>query len=77
MKVKILAYDLFELTALVYSKWAMAFDNLKAVKAETNTDGSDDWEEFHKERLVNAKIEFERWKSFLDRMKAICPKIGE
>lgn len=75
-KVEVSDHDLFDLSALVYSRWAAEYDLLKQVKAETD-DGSDpDWKEFHAVRLENhTKIEA-KWKALLQRMTAICPRLS-
>lgn len=61
--------DLFECTALAYRKWAEAYDNLKAVKAEKD-DGSLDWKLFHAERLKNNGAAEASAKALLDRLMA-------
>ena len=73
---EITAEDAFECTSLVYRKWAEAFDNLKRVKAEKpNPKVEPDWEQFHAIRLKNAIADEAKWKAFLTRMTAICPRL--
>lgn len=58
---------------LVYSEWAKAYDNRKAVQAETD-DGSEDWADFHNERLrraVKAEAEAKRWLSEITPLHTI------
>lgn len=44
--------DMFEVTSLVYRRWATAYDTLKAVKEEKpNYKLEPDWDALHKLRL--------------------------
>ncbi len=68
--------DAFDCASLVYSKWAEAWDNLKAVKVEKpDYKLEPDWDLMHQVRLENATKAEARWKEFLQRMTAICPKL--
>lgn len=60
--------DLFEITALIYNRWTMEYDSLKAVKAETD-DGEPDWAAFHEHRLKQAMASEAKWKGILNRFK--------
>lgn len=56
---------MFEVCTLVHKKWCEAYDTLKVVTSERN-DGSQDWKEFHLERVSRA-VECERkWKRRMD-----------
>ena len=74
-KVEISDHDLFELSTLVYKRWAEEYDLLKKVKAETD-DGTDpDYELMHETRLGNHAQKEAYWKAFLKRMTDIRPKL--
>jgi len=61
--------DLFEITALVYNRWAQEFELLKQVKSETD-DGSADWAEFHAARLESHSRAEAKWKALLKACQA-------
>lgn len=68
-------HDMFEVTTLVYSRWASEYDLLKQVKGEKD-DGSDpDFELMHKARLENHTKAEAKWKALLDRCTKECPKL--
>ena len=61
-----------EAQGLIYKQWTIAFDNLKAVKAEKD-DGSKDWQQFHTIRLKNASDELAKWTRLKNESIAISP----
>lgn len=67
--------DLFEATSLIYRRWAEEYDLLKRVKNEKD-DGSDpDYKQMHQHRLKHHTETEAKWKAFLSRMTAVCPRL--
>jgi hypothetical protein len=64
-----------ECVALLYSKWAQAYDDLKAVKNEQN-DGSQDWPLFHAERLRRNTASEAKAKLLLEQLTSAIKEAG-
>lgn len=67
--------DLFEVSTLVYRRWADEYDLLKKVKVERD-DGQPDWAEMHVVRLKNHTEREAKWKALLTRITAQLPKLN-
>lgn len=65
-----------ECAQLVYRQWTIAFDNLKAVKAEKpNLKLEPDWEQFHKIRLENAQKDYDKWDRLRKEITPLSPLV--
>lgn len=64
----------WELQTLLYSRWAKAYDELKAAKAEKN-DGSQDWQQFHEHRVHHAVLEERRLMKLRNEYDPIAGRI--
>lgn len=61
--------DVLEISSLLHRRWAEACGVLDVVKAERD-DGSADWDAFHQNRAILARLDEAMWRGVRDRFVA-------